>query len=91
MKHFLYRIMYVVGISGLFYYGTQHDKSWWEFLLIGFLFYWIGKEVIVWLALEASNVEGRIDEVSTQLSEVDKRLSDMETQIHQLNRINKHK
>ena len=79
MKHFLYRIMYVVGISGLFYYGTQHDKSWWEFLLIGFLFYWIGKEE-VWLALEASNVEGRIDEVSTQLSR-----SDM------VNRINRHK
>ena len=46
MKHFLHPIMYVVGISGLFYYGTQHAKSWWEFLLIGFLFYGIVKAVI---------------------------------------------
>ena len=46
MKRFLYAIMYVVGISGLLYYGTQHAKSWWEFLLIGFLFYGIVKEVI---------------------------------------------
>ena len=46
MKHFLYQIMYVLGISVLFYYGTQHAKSWWEFLLIGFLFYEIVKAVI---------------------------------------------
>ena len=26
MKRFLYEIMYVVGISGLLYYGTQHAK-----------------------------------------------------------------
>ena len=46
MKRFLYEIMYVVGISGLLYYGTQHAKSWWEFLLIGFLFFGIVKVVI---------------------------------------------
>ena len=46
MKRFLYPIMYVVAISGLFYYGTQHAKSWWEFLLIGFLFYEIVKMAI---------------------------------------------
>lgn len=46
MKRFLYPIMYVAGISGLFYYGTQHAESWWEFLLIGFLFYGIVKAII---------------------------------------------
>ena len=46
MKRFLYEIMYVVGISGLLYYGTQHAKSWWEFLLIGFLLYVIVKIII---------------------------------------------
>ena len=46
MKRLLYEIMYVVGISGLLYYGTQHAKSWWEFLLIGFFLYVIVKIII---------------------------------------------
>ena len=46
MKRFLYEIMYVVGISGLLYYGTQHAKSWWEFLLIGFFLYVIVNMII---------------------------------------------
>ena len=61
MKRLLYEIMYVVGISGLLYYGTQHVKNWWGFLLIGFFLYVIVKMIIETdIVLSIENWEKRL-------------------------------